>query len=161
MEELLKQIKQSPEYSAISQKFTDDQLKEMLAQYQNQPKEGELDEEGGAVITPNPGIVIKTFDTTSKEKVFLNICSHDIIDMPEQQDIPDQEHLGLRVPLSLGPPRQDFDKHNQICTVYDIVVNPQILEKTQEDSTTRLMLVELCVNHIARKYSQNLSMSNQ
>lgn len=36
------------------------------------------------MITPKPGFVIKTFDTDSQEKIFLNLCSHDIIDAPDE-----------------------------------------------------------------------------
>ena len=76
-------------------------------------KEGELDSEGGMYVTPAKGYVIKTTDTKSGEKVFLNICSHDIIDAPEEKELPEmqeEQHVGLRIPLSLGNPRPDFDK---------------------------------------------------
>lgn len=78
-------------------------------------KEGELDEEGGIYVTPTKGYVIKTADAKSGEKVFLNICSHPIIDAPEEKelpDMPDDQQVGLRIPLSLGNPRPDFDKSN-------------------------------------------------
>lgn len=47
----------------------------------------------------------------------------------------------------------------KICTIYDVVVNPAILEKSQEDQTTRQLLIELCVQHIAQKHKQQLSLS--
>ena len=41
-----------------------------------------LDDEGGIMIEPEMGFVIKTFDQ-HKEKIFINVTKHDIIDPPE------------------------------------------------------------------------------
>lgn len=112
MEDLLNQIKNSPLYADIAKKLSDDQIKDFIKEYSKAP-EGQMDSEGGVMITPSKGYVVKTFDTTSREKVFINLCSHEIIDLPEEKDIPEVEgHLGLRVPLSLGNPRPDHDKRN-------------------------------------------------
>ena len=43
-----------------------------------------LDDEGGIVIEPTMEFVIKTYDQ-NKEKVFINVVSHDIIDLPEEK----------------------------------------------------------------------------
>ena len=76
------------------------------------------------MITPKKGYVVKTFDLTSREKVFINVCSHDIIDLPEEKDLPEADgHLALRVPLSLGNPRPDHDKSKFYCrreNLYDL-----------------------------------------
>ena len=53
-----------------------------------------------------------------------------------------------------------FIVEGKICTIYDVVVNPAILEKSQDDATTRQLLIELCVTHIAQKFKQQLSLSN-
>ena len=112
MEDLLKQIKESPEYSDIAKKLSDSQIQDFIKQY-SQTTEGKMDSEGGVMITPIKGYVVKTFDEVSHEKVFINICSHEIIDLPEEKDLPEVEgHLALRVPLSLGNPRPDHDKSN-------------------------------------------------
>lgn len=77
--------------------------------------EGEIDEEGGTYVTPSKGYVLKTTDAKTGEKVFLNICSHPLIDAPEEKDLPDMpddHQVGVRIPLSLGNPRPDFDKSN-------------------------------------------------
>jgi hypothetical protein len=109
MEDLLKQVKESPYYSEISKKLSEGQIKDFLKEYSGQSTE--LDSEGGLTITPNKGYVVKTTDISTGEKVFINICSHDIVDLPEQKDLPEMEdHLALRVPLSLGNPRPDHDK---------------------------------------------------
>ena len=112
MEDLLKQIKDSPEYSEIAKKLSESQIRDFLHQY-SKTTEGQLDAEGGMMITPIKGYVVKTSDSSTREKVFLNICSHEIIDLPEEKDLPEVEgHQALRVPLSLGNPRSDHDKSN-------------------------------------------------
>ena len=123
MEDLLNQIKESPEYSEIAKKLTESQIKDFLQQY-SKSTEGQMDSEGGVMITPKKGYVVKTFDLTSREKVFINVCSHDIIDLPEEKDLPEADgHLALRVPLSLGNPRPDHDKCKFYCrreNLYDL-----------------------------------------
>jgi len=68
-----------------------------------------IDEEGGAVIQPNPGFVIKTKDETG-QKVFINMTHHELVDPFEEKPIPESEEKGIRIPLSLGSVREDYDK---------------------------------------------------
>lgn len=42
--------------------------------------------------------------------MFLNMTSHNLVDPFEQKEVPDSSELGIRIPLSLGDPREDFDK---------------------------------------------------
>lgn len=41
-----------------------------------------LDEEGGLVIVPDKGIVLKYFDRHSGEKIFVNVVKHPGVDHP-------------------------------------------------------------------------------
>ena len=86
---------------------------------------GELDSEGGLMITPEKGYVIKTIDTSNGAKVFLNMTAHPIVEPPEQTD--EAEQTSLRVPLSLGDPKCEFDNKGEPCAVYDIIWNPEVL----------------------------------
>jgi hypothetical protein len=62
--------------------------------------------------------VVKTKDSTG-QKVFLNMVSHNLIDMFEEKSIPQGEReslgtdTGIRIPLSLGIVREDFDKKGE------------------------------------------------
>ena len=67
-------------------------------------------------MQPQPGFVIKTKDKNG-EKVFLNMTAHELVDEFEEKPIPegDKEKFGgsdtgIRIPLSLGTKREDFDK---------------------------------------------------
>lgn len=53
-----------------------------------------LDEEGGIMIEPSQNFVIKTYDL-NKEKIFLNITDHPIIDEPEEKELIDLEVILL------------------------------------------------------------------
>ncbi len=68
-----------------------------------------IDPEGGKMIQARPGFVVKTRDVNG-EKVFVNMTMHEVIEAPEQKSLPDMEEMGIRVPLSLGDPREDHDK---------------------------------------------------
>ena len=46
-----------------------------------------IDPEGGAMIQPLPGFVVKTKDKTGA-KVFINVTQHELIDMFEEKPIP-------------------------------------------------------------------------
>ena len=47
-----------------------------------------VDEEGGTVIQPGKGFVIKTKNVNTGEKMFLNMCQHDIVDPFEEKAVP-------------------------------------------------------------------------
>lgn len=42
-----------------------------------------LDKEGGLVIEPAPGFVLKYVEKRSNEKIFVNVVMHEVIDHPE------------------------------------------------------------------------------
>ena len=47
-----------------------------------------IDPEGGTVIQPGKGFVVKTKDVKSGGKVFINMTQHDIVDPFESKPIP-------------------------------------------------------------------------
>ncbi len=75
---------------------------------------------GGAKVTPDPGFVAKTRSFTRKgAKVFINVCQSVHVDPPgavEPAPGSSGDDLPLRIPLSLGPPREDLDKDGEVFT---------------------------------------------
>ena len=70
-----------------------------------------LDEEGGLVIKPDQGLVLKLFDKHSGEKIFVNVVKHPAVDHPEEQQLVDLDNQsGLMIPMSVGRVREDRDK---------------------------------------------------
>jgi len=117
-----------------------------------------LDEEGGTLIEPEKGFVIKTKDAVGG-KVFVNMTQHEVIDPFEERAVPmehQKEHgcaeVGLRVPLSLGTVREDFDKKGEPAQVYDVVWNPATIKRCFTDASFRNSCVELVFNYILQKH---------
>lgn len=99
------------------------QMPEQLRTYQEQYTDAQgkpiIDEEGGAMIQPSPGFVVKTKDTNN-QKVFINMTHHELVDPFEEKAIPKNEaekyggsESGIRIPLSLGLVREDSDKKGE------------------------------------------------
>eukprot|EP01016_Furgasonia_blochmanni_P027465 TRINITY_DN2896_c0_g2_i4.p1 TRINITY_DN2896_c0_g2~~TRINITY_DN2896_c0_g2_i4.p1 ORF type:complete len:194 (-),score=32.75 TRINITY_DN2896_c0_g2_i4:45-626(-) len=110
LEELLKRAQADPD-------FLKKEYERLLAanaplrfDSKQDPKEWKLDAEGGIVVEPGHGFVLKTKDKTG-EKVFINFTHHFIIDEPEEKHLVDYENqAGIRIPMSVGTLREDFDK---------------------------------------------------
>ena len=69
-----------------------------------------LDKEGGILVEPTPHYVMK-FKEEKGGKVFVNITGHSLIEEPETKELIQMEgETGLRVPMSVGPLREDFDQ---------------------------------------------------
>ena len=62
-------------------------------EYHQKVKEGTieqcLDQEGGLVIQPDKGIVLKLFDRHSGQKIFVNVVKHPGVDHPEEKQLVD------------------------------------------------------------------------
>ena len=84
-----------------------------------------LDKEGGIYVEPTPCLVIKMW-TYQGEKVFINLLYHAIISEPEEKYILEMEQQGVRVPMSVSLPREDFDKSKEPCKVIDCIVAPKV-----------------------------------
>ena len=116
------------------------------------------------MIQPESGFVVKTKDKDG-QKVFINMTQHELIDAFEEKPIPagDREKFGgsetgIRIPLSLGTVREDFDKKNNPSQVYDVIWNPKTIERCKIDPHFRQVVVELAFNHIAQKHNHILDL---
>ena len=56
------------------------------------------------------------------------MTSHSLVDPFEQKELPDSSELGIRIPLSLGDPWEDFDKQGNPSVVFDFIWNPSSIE---------------------------------
>lgn len=99
-----------------------------------------IDQEGGAMIQPVPGFVVKTKDKTG-QKVFINMTTHELVDPFEEKAIPegdrekfDNSETGIRIPLSMGQLREDFDKKGGMTQVCDVIWNPKTIERCKTDA---------------------------
>ena len=113
----------------------------------------------GEQVTPLPGFVAKTRSATHKgRKVFINVCQSDHVDKPAPvEGADDSEEVQMRIPMSLGPPREDLDKSGEVCTVYDVVFNPEAVEMALREEEMRQFMMNIAVYQIQQKCKDEVS----
>lgn len=91
-------------------------------------------------VHPSSGYVIKT-SADGVGKVFINVCSNSNVGKPTSTPGVDDGHRGLcwSIPYCLAPPREDVDKKNNSCTVYDVVFHPETLQLSKNDAFKKLV----------------------
>lgn len=91
-------------------------------------------------VHPSSGYVIKT-SADGVGKVFINVCSNSNVGKPTSTPGVDDGHRGLcwSIPYCLAPPREDVDKKNNLCTVYDVVFHPEALQLSKNDAFKKLV----------------------
>ena len=68
----------------------------------------------GITITPEPGFVVKTKRNSLQTKVFINVCTHEVIDKPgvkKKLDDKGEEVEGINIPMSVGANRKGISIH--------------------------------------------------
>lgn len=126
----------------------DQEMKEKMA------RDGKpyIDPEGGCTIQPTAGFVIKSKDQHG-QKFFVNMTSHELVDPPEEKHLPDSDQPAVRIPLSLGEIREDFDKKGDPCQVIDCIWNPETLKRAKKEMLYKQGLVELSFEYVKQKYN--------
>jgi len=113
-----------------------------------------IDAEGGITIVPDPYCCVKVQDETG-QKVFLNLCSSDKVDPPKEQHILEMNNQeGIRIPLSLSERYEDFDVHGTACEVYDIIMNPNTLQKTENQPMIMSFILSLIANRLKERFKK-------
>ena len=113
-----------------------------------------IDAEGGITIVPEPYCCVKVQDETG-QKVFLNLCSSDKVDPPKEQHILEMNNQeGIRIPLSLSEIYEDFDVHGTACEVYDIIMNPNTLQKTENQPMIMSFILTLIANRLKERFKK-------
>ncbi|KAF4699126.1 hypothetical protein FOZ63_010069 [Perkinsus olseni] len=73
----------------------------------------------GVTVRPEPGLVVKTRDTKTREKIFVNLTSSKYVEAPHVKSFLDntEQQQGIRVPMSIGEKREDADRKGGRCVV--------------------------------------------
>jgi len=119
-----------------------------------------VDEEGGLLIVPDAGFVFKTKEANTETKFFINIAHHPILEKPEAQEIVDMENQqGVRIPMSLGNIREDFDNRKEPCKVLDCIINPDVCKEMQKKTDNELIafFADILCAYIIQKHKVELS----
>ena len=93
-------------------------------------------------MAPLPGFVAKTRSATHKGRtVFINVCQSDHVDKPAPvEGADDSEEVQMRIPMSLGPPREDLDKSGSVHSGHDDGFNPEAVEMALREEEMRRVL---------------------
>ena len=113
-----------------------------------------IDPEGGITIVPDPYCCVKVQDETG-QKIFLNLCGSDKVDPPKEQHILEMNNQeGIRIPLSLSEKYEDFDVHGTACEVYDIIMNPSTLQKTENQPLVMGFILNLIASRLKERFKK-------
>ncbi|CAF3327725.1 unnamed protein product [Rotaria socialis] len=115
-------------------------------------------------VRPEPGFCLKTKrigDEANNEKVFINVCMSSQINAP--REITEEELIEIvksedpgryRVPISLGEPMADLDKHGQACTIFTVIIHPDFYRRAHSSPTFMNFLLTLMYEGLESKYPQ-------
>ncbi|DBA03852.1 TPA: hypothetical protein N0F65_004542 [Lagenidium giganteum] len=131
------------------QEFINDQLKDGPPTNQN---DGTTKP---SFFTPHAGFVIKcVLLEPAGLKVFLNVCAHEIIDMPKnpnsgQEVLADTRKVpttnNLQIPLVIGALRDIHDCNGSTCRAVDVIFHPWVLERCSWDSNFKREVLKLAM----------------
>ncbi|XP_050431920.1 protein kintoun [Adelges cooleyi] len=128
------------------------------ARYEQEIAQYEL--ERGVQVTfirPIAGYVLKT-SVNGTRKVFVNICFCDVIQKPFSRHSAGGEHWSL--PHCLSPVRQDYDKSQKSCDVYDVIFHPEALELTKCGKRLKDLVEDTALTMIEKNYNLVLDKTN-
>lgn len=123
---------------------------ESKKQYQKEVRE--LEKQRGVDVTfinPEPGFVVKS-SIDGDRKAFINICKNDEVDKPSSSAASEKGTQGRRwsLPFSLAPPREDYDKLRNPCTVFDVVFHSETHKLAEKSSEFRKMLINTALDAV-------------
>ncbi|XP_025421652.1 protein kintoun [Sipha flava] len=159
------------ELDSIGEALKDQQFRKLLCEYVdeiNDPvnraqQEREIEQyerERGTRVTfvrPQPGYVLKTSADGSR-KVFVNVCSCDVLDRPVVSRTGGGHHWSL--PHCLSPVRQDYDRSRKPCDVYDVVFHPDVLDMVGRGQRLKDMVEDTALSMIEKNNNVVLDRAN-
>ncbi|EZA60182.1 hypothetical protein DMN91_010125 [Ooceraea biroi] len=124
----------------------------------------QLEKERGVDVTfvnPEPGYVIKT-SVNGDSKCFLNISKNEIVARPTSQPSYEQGHRGLQwsIPYTLIPPRDDLDKKNVRCMVFDVVFHPDTIYLASKNARFREIVNNTAMDGVESNFKVKLDRKN-
>ncbi|XP_015605185.1 protein kintoun [Cephus cinctus] len=124
----------------------------------------QLEKERGVDVTfvnPEPGYVIKT-SINGEKKCFVNISKSDTVAKPTSHPSQVEGHRGLQwsIPYTLVPPREDFDKKNVRCTVFDVVFHPDTLYLASKNEHFRDIVNSTALDGVENNFKVKLDRKN-
>lgn len=124
-----------------------------------------LEKERGVDVTfvnPEPGYVIKT-SANGDRKCFLNICKSNVITQPSSQPAFEQGHRTLQwsIPYSLLSARDDLDKNNVRCVVFDVVFHPDTIYLSSKNAQFRESVNNTAMDGVENNFKVSVANSRR
>uniref|UniRef100_A0A1B6F2W4 Protein kintoun n=1 Tax=Cuerna arida TaxID=1464854 RepID=A0A1B6F2W4_9HEMI len=112
-------------------------------------------------VHPSSGYVIKT-SVDGVSKAFINICSNTNVGKPSSNPDVNGSQRGLRwsIPYCLAPPREDVDKKNSTCTVFDVIFHPDTLHMTKSNGAFRNLVNDTALGAVEENFHVSLDKIN-
>lgn len=110
-------------------------------------------------VIPEPGFCIKCSGSRGT-KIFINVCKHERIAEPiplEPEEQEEDDAIKFKIPLSCGQARVDTDKAGKACKVFDVIVNPNTIQRCADDNEFRRFVAALCMTWIKQKSEPELN----
>ena len=164
------------ELNRIENALQDKEFVKLLGDYANELNDPEnkkkyeeeiakLEEERGmsvVFINPKPGYVLKTKNTVSGNKVFINICSDDNIAKPTSkvEKVAGSQGLQWSIPYSQSQPREDVDKGGDKCMVYDVIFHHDALYLAGKDLRLRGLVHNTALDALESAYKVQCDRNN-
>ena len=129
-----------------------------------------LENERGVDVTfinPEPGFVVKTTQDGEK-KCFINICTNANINKPsseitskkEEKTGVEKKGMTWSIPHSCSPPREDLDKSNKKCIVYDVVFHPDSYRMAETNKRFKQLLQDTAIDTIEKNFKVKIDRLN-
>lgn len=105
-------------------------------------------------VAPQPSYVIKT-SINGDKKCFLNICTSELTDPPSSQPSFEQGHHGQQwsIPYLLTPPRDDLDKKNVRCKVFDVIFHPDTIFLSTKHAELRKIVNSTAIDGVENNFN--------
>lgn len=102
------------------------------------------------------GIKIREVGKSSGKQFFVNVCSHEAVDLPIDEfnrpvSILSSNANGLQIPLAIGEVRSD-----KVCAV-DVVVHPSVVKACQSSDAFKNQVIELAIVSVTNEKGIKMS----
>lgn len=138
--------------------ISDPQNKEALENHIKQCESNQNPKDGGKkfsmedkeLLIPYPDFCIKTYETKTSQKVFINICYCEKIENCIAFDDPIRRGTEWKIPYSLGGPSKEKDKAKKECLVFDYIVGTETHKKANETKQFKQFLISTAIEAIEK-----------
>lgn len=159
------------ELDSIGEALKSEEFRKLLCEYVDEINDPEnratyereiaqYESERGTEVTfirPTAGYVVKT-SADGVRKVFVNICSCDVLQKPTSQPGDGGDRWSL--PHCISPVRKDYDKAHKPCDVYDVIFHPDVLKMTELGKKLKDMVEDSALSMIEKNFNVILDKTN-